>query len=291
MQGYQLSYRPIKLNVASKKGGGAPTPQVSQPTYTRAPVPLDPENKTIFVYGIDGSITQDILRSSFRDFGEITAIKLFVQKGFAFVEFTTHDQAQRVLDQLPTGAIIGNCTVKISWGKPPPSRPEGQSFDRPPYGQNQGGHGDYGRQNDNYAPPYPGPGAQQHQGGYQGNAPAGQHGGNQGNQGYGSNNQEEYNNYSGENSNAGNSSNNSGNNTEGNVPAPQPYETNESYQYQENEKQEGGGLKREREDEDGEQDSKKQRAEEAQLKEEVKSPEVKKETKEEVKTEEKTEAQ
>jgi RNA recognition motif-containing protein len=79
MQGYQLSYRPIKVNVASKKGAAA-APPMTGPTYTPQPAYNQPpasypyntpsntnsasdmHNTTVFVGGIDHTITSDILR-------------------------------------------------------------------------------------------------------------------------------------------------------------------------------------------------------------------------------------
>eukprot|EP01117_Protostelium_nocturnum_P012609 TRINITY_DN463_c0_g1_i1.p1 TRINITY_DN463_c0_g1~~TRINITY_DN463_c0_g1_i1.p1 ORF type:complete len:278 (-),score=127.40 TRINITY_DN463_c0_g1_i1:194-1027(-) len=122
MQGYQLSYRPIRVNIASKKAAGttAPSGPSAGPHPSQNPLNV-PENKTVFVFGIDSSIDQETLRSSFSPFGEITQIKVFPQKSFAFVDFATHEQAENTINQLPNGAVIGLCTVKISWGKPSPS--------------------------------------------------------------------------------------------------------------------------------------------------------------------------
>ncbi|PRP81221.1 hypothetical protein PROFUN_02055 [Planoprotostelium fungivorum] len=270
MQGYQLSYRPIKLNVASKRGGGAPAPSAPMAPVQRAQpqAQTDPDNKTIFVYGIDVSITQDILRSSFRDFGEITSIKLFTLKGFAFIDFATHDQAERVLTALPTGAIIGNCTVRLFWGKPAPGsaapgsgapqrsgEPPRLGYDQsgaysPPDGGRQPGYQGYGQEQGEY---YQGQGEEQQQ--QQQQPPQ----------------------------------------TESGSGAPaQSYETNEAYQYSNEQYRETEesqqGTKREHGEEEKEESTKKQRTdgeereeETTEVKEEEKPQETREEPKEDVK--------
>jgi len=120
MQGFYLSYRPIKVNLASKKN--MPVMPIQAPSMipsTTANVPfVDPTNTTVFVGGIDPSVTHDILRSAFHPFGEIVGIKIPHGKGCGFIEFATHEQAAQVLKELNGAAIIGNSQVRLSWGRP-----------------------------------------------------------------------------------------------------------------------------------------------------------------------------
>lgn len=114
MQGFYLSYRPIKVNLASKKN--MPMMPIQAPPVVSNLV--DPTNTTVFVGGIDPSVTHDILRSAFHPFGEIVGIKIPHGKGCGFIEFATHDQAAHVLKELNGAAIIGNSQVRLSWGRP-----------------------------------------------------------------------------------------------------------------------------------------------------------------------------
>lgn len=131
MQGFYLSYRPIKVNLASKKSNASLPGTVSFPQPPPKPAPLvqpqvtlptlspsDPHNTTVFVGGIDSSITHEILRGAFCQFGDIVGIKIPFGKGCGFVEFATHQQAAHVLSELNGAAIIGNCQVRLSWGRP-----------------------------------------------------------------------------------------------------------------------------------------------------------------------------
>lgn len=116
MQGFPLPYRPIKVNVASKRGQAQPQIQPQIPSQTLGPA--DPENTTVFVGGIDPMVTHDVLRAAFSQFGEIAGIKIPHGKGCGFVEFATHEAAARVLKELNGSAIIGNSQVRLSWGRP-----------------------------------------------------------------------------------------------------------------------------------------------------------------------------
>lgn len=149
MQGFYLSYRPIRLNLATKKGEtkqpvvqyvatSSPTrPQPKQQQQQQQPVPLesihlgpaDPNNTTVFVGGIDTSITHDVLKAFFSRFGELTNVKIPYGKGCAFVEFKDHVTASGVLSSLNNSAVIGNSQVRLSWGRP--SAKSSTQFDSP----------------------------------------------------------------------------------------------------------------------------------------------------------------
>eukprot|EP01119_Soliformovum_irregulare_P001999 TRINITY_DN1204_c0_g1_i1.p1 TRINITY_DN1204_c0_g1~~TRINITY_DN1204_c0_g1_i1.p1 ORF type:complete len:645 (+),score=199.01 TRINITY_DN1204_c0_g1_i1:2284-4218(+) len=78
----------------------------------------DPNNTTVFLGGIDGSITHEQIKTYFAPFGEITNVKIPIGKGCAFVEFTTHESAKKILDSMPSPIYMGHCAVRLSWGRP-----------------------------------------------------------------------------------------------------------------------------------------------------------------------------
>jgi len=166
MQGYQLSYRPIKVNLAAKKGG---PPTTTQPMQPQAPPPQqqqhhvgnsgggshhrggreggsgghhhrsehhpspsnnmaganDPNNMTVFIGGIDASITYDLLKSYFSPYGEIVSVKIPLGKGCAFVEYTNHESAAKAIKELGTTPLLGTCQARLAWGRP--SKPQSHS--------------------------------------------------------------------------------------------------------------------------------------------------------------------
>jgi len=91
----------------------------ARPAANTQPVapPTDNTNVTVFVGGIDASVSHDLLRSGFQGFGEITQVKVPVGKGCAFIEFATHEGADKALTALGTIAILGNGTqMRLAWG-------------------------------------------------------------------------------------------------------------------------------------------------------------------------------
>lgn len=51
--------------------------------------------------GVDYTVTMDLLKQYFAPYGEIKAVKIPPNKGCAFLEYATHEQAQRVLTEMP----------------------------------------------------------------------------------------------------------------------------------------------------------------------------------------------
>ncbi|KAF6147415.1 hypothetical protein GIB67_016772, partial [Kingdonia uniflora] len=75
----------------------------------------DSNNTTIFVGGLDASITDEDLRRQFSQFGKIVSVKIPVGKECGFVQFNTKSNADEALLRL-NGTTIGKNTVSLSWG-------------------------------------------------------------------------------------------------------------------------------------------------------------------------------
>jgi len=163
MQGFYVSYKPIKLNYATKKsqapgvfqappgpyaqpqysypyppyqqpqyGYPYPYPQQTyapqQPVYQRRPRPAvdpaqDPTNTTLFVGGLDLSVNADQLKGKFEPFGEVAGIRIQVGKGCAFVEYKNRNDAEAALKGLGNTIQIGNSTARVFWGRPQKPQP------------------------------------------------------------------------------------------------------------------------------------------------------------------------
>lgn len=88
----------------------------------------------MFVGNLAFSTRDDSLRRAFEKFGEITNIKVAIDrdgrsKGFGFVEFATHKEAQKALDAMNGADVDGRAIrANFSGGKPEGNAPNGGGF-------------------------------------------------------------------------------------------------------------------------------------------------------------------
>uniref|UniRef100_A0A1I8J4M4 RRM domain-containing protein n=1 Tax=Macrostomum lignano TaxID=282301 RepID=A0A1I8J4M4_9PLAT len=59
---------------------------------------------------------EELLREAFKDFGEILEVRVFKEKGYAFVRFDTHEGATKAIITMH-GKDVGGQPCKCSWGK------------------------------------------------------------------------------------------------------------------------------------------------------------------------------
>ncbi|CAI0465254.1 unnamed protein product, partial [Linum tenue] len=81
----------------------------------------DSTNTTIFVGGLDPNVTDEDLKQTFTQHGEIVSVKIPVGKGCGFVQFASRSNAEEALQKL-NGTIIGKQTVRLSWGRNPANK-------------------------------------------------------------------------------------------------------------------------------------------------------------------------
>ncbi|XP_010442131.1 PREDICTED: polyadenylate-binding protein RBP47C [Camelina sativa] len=72
-------------------------------------------NTTIFVGGLDSSVTDEDLRQPFTAFGDIVSVKIPIGRGCGFIQFVNRENAEEALEKL-NGSLIGKQTVRLSWG-------------------------------------------------------------------------------------------------------------------------------------------------------------------------------
>ncbi|KAF5745686.1 polyadenylate-binding protein RBP47-like [Tripterygium wilfordii] len=131
MNGVYCSSRPMRIGVATPKkstgyqqqyssqavvlaGGHAANGSMGQGSQSDGEL----NNTTIFVGGVDSNVTEEDLRQPFSQFGEVVSVKIPVGKGCGFVQFDTRKSAEDALQSL-NGTVIGNQTVRLSWGRSP----------------------------------------------------------------------------------------------------------------------------------------------------------------------------
>ncbi|XP_074310942.1 polyadenylate-binding protein RBP45-like [Silene latifolia] len=121
LNGAILSTRPMRLGPASNKKPAAVQQKAAYQTPTANPGENDPTNTTVFVGGLDPSVSDDQLKQAFSPYGELIHVKIPVGRGCGFVQFSTRASAEQALAAL-NGAQIGSQTVRLSWGRSPSAK-------------------------------------------------------------------------------------------------------------------------------------------------------------------------
>ncbi|XP_010268853.1 PREDICTED: polyadenylate-binding protein RBP47 isoform X2 [Nelumbo nucifera] len=129
MNGVYCSSRPMRIGVATPRKSSAYQQQYSsQGGYASNGASAlggqsdgDSTNTTIFVGGLDPSVTDEDLRQPFSQYGEIVSVKIPVGKGCGFVQFANRTNAEEALQKL-NGTVIGKQTVRLSWGRNPANK-------------------------------------------------------------------------------------------------------------------------------------------------------------------------
>lgn len=160
MNGIYCSSRPMRIGVATpKKLLGTPQHYSSQAVVVAGGASAnggrfsysdnDSTNTTVFVGGLDSDITDQDLRQTFSQYGEIVSVKIPVGKGCAFVQFVNRNNAEDAIQNL-NGTMIGKHTVRLSWGRTPASKQFRMDANKQWNGANHGNGSSYG-QNNGYA--------------------------------------------------------------------------------------------------------------------------------------------
>lgn len=121
MNGVVLSTRPMRIGPAANKKPAGVQQKVPYQNAQGNAGESDPNNTTIFVGGLDPSVSDDQLRQVFSPYGELVHVKIPVGKGCGFVQFATRASAEQALSAL-NGAQIGSQNVRLSWGRSPSAK-------------------------------------------------------------------------------------------------------------------------------------------------------------------------
>ncbi|KAK1364783.1 polyadenylate-binding protein RBP45-like [Heracleum sosnowskyi] len=160
MNGIMCSSRPMRIGpAANKKSTGIQQPAKATYQNTQgAQSEDDPNNTTIFVGGLDPSVTEEYLRQVFGVHGQLEHVKIPLGKRCGFVQFAERARAEEALSRL-NGSQLGGQNIRLSWGRTPsnkqpqvdPNQWNGGGAAAGYYGYGQG-YETYG-----YAPPSQGP--------------------------------------------------------------------------------------------------------------------------------------
>eukprot|EP00249_Psilotum_nudum_P022940 c28699_g1_i3 orf=948-2228(-) len=145
MNGVYCSSRPMRISVATPKKSLGLAPQYNPkatsyqasgygaPPTQSFPNDNDSSNTTIFVGGLDPNVSDEDLRQTFGQFGDLVYVKIPSGKGCGFVQFTHRSCAEEALQKLH-GTVIGQQAVRLSWGRSYPNRQRQPAID---WGQSQ----------------------------------------------------------------------------------------------------------------------------------------------------------
>lgn len=118
MNGQWLSGRAIRTNWATRK----PPPPRQSETVTKQ-LSFDDvlssssyTNTTVYIGGVSAGLSEPKMREIFSQYGHIQEVRIFPDKGYAFIRFMTHESAAHAIVTVNGSQINGNM-VKCSWGK------------------------------------------------------------------------------------------------------------------------------------------------------------------------------
>ncbi|EDV91437.1 polyadenylate-binding protein RBP45C isoform X2 [Drosophila grimshawi] len=118
MNGQWLGSRSIRTNWATRKPP-ASKENIKPLTFDEVYNQSSPSNCTVYVGGVNSALTalsEEILQKTFALYGAIQEIRVFKDKGYAFVRFSTKEAATHAIVGVHNTEINAQ-PVKCSWGK------------------------------------------------------------------------------------------------------------------------------------------------------------------------------
>jgi len=118
MNGQWLGNRSIRTNWATRK---PPPPKneagnSKQLTFDGVYGQASPTNSSVYCGGIANGLCEELMQKTFSPFGQIQEIRVFKDKGYAFIRFATKEAAAHAIVAVHN-TEINEQTVKCSWGK------------------------------------------------------------------------------------------------------------------------------------------------------------------------------
>jgi len=148
MNGQWLGTRAIRTNWATRKPP-APKDAASKPlSYDEVFGQSSSTNCTVYCGNLAQGTTEEALQKTFAPYGQIQEIRVFKDKGYAFIRFASKESATQAIVSVHNSDVNGQ-NVKCSWGKEPgePGNTSnaqlmtgglGPTNTQYPYGYNQG---------------------------------------------------------------------------------------------------------------------------------------------------------
>lgn len=122
MSGQWLGGRQIRTNWATRKPPApksTPDNSAKQLRFDDVVTQSSPQNCTVYCGGIQSGLSEHLMRQTFSPFGQIMEVRVFPEKGYSFIRFSSHDSAAHAIVSVNGTAIEGHI-VKCYWGKESP---------------------------------------------------------------------------------------------------------------------------------------------------------------------------
>ncbi|KAK1164709.1 nucleolysin TIAR isoform X1 [Huso huso] len=135
MGGQWLGGRQIRTNWATRKPPAPKNVQENSSKQLRFEDVVNqssPQNCTVYCGGIQSGLTEQLMRQTFSPFGQIMEIRVFPEKGYSFIRFSSHESAAHAIVSVNGTSIEGH-VVKCYWGKESPDM--AKNFPQMEYGQ------------------------------------------------------------------------------------------------------------------------------------------------------------
>ncbi|XP_039599143.1 nucleolysin TIAR isoform X2 [Polypterus senegalus] len=135
MGGQWLGGRQIRTNWATRKPPAPKSVQENNSKQLRFEDVVNqssPQNCTVYCGGIQSGLTEQLMRQTFSPFGQIMEIRVFPEKGYSFIRFSSHESAAHAIVSV-NGTTIEGHMVKCYWGKESPDM--AKNFQQMEYGQ------------------------------------------------------------------------------------------------------------------------------------------------------------
>ncbi|XP_043233738.1 nucleolysin TIAR-like isoform X3 [Amphibalanus amphitrite] len=117
MSGQYLGSRNIRTNWATRKPPAPKNDPNAKPlSYEEVFNQSSPTNFTVYCGGVTLGLSEELIQKTFSPYGLIHEIRVFKDKGYAFVRFSTKESATNAIVSVHNTEINGQL-VKCSWGK------------------------------------------------------------------------------------------------------------------------------------------------------------------------------
>lgn len=117
MNGQWLGSRSIRTNWATRKPPGPKSDANAKPlTFDEVYNQSSPTNCTVYCGGLTNGLTEELMQKTFAPYGTIQEIRVFKDKGYAFIRFSTKESATHAIVAVHN-TDINSHPVKCSWGK------------------------------------------------------------------------------------------------------------------------------------------------------------------------------
>ncbi|KAJ2808614.1 Pre-mRNA-splicing factor slt11 [Coemansia guatemalensis] len=90
---------------------------------TRLVPPEDKSITSLFVMGMDTSVTKDDVHDYFRAYGDLKSVVVVPKGNCAFVNFKTRADAEAAAQAALGGCVVKDKALRLAWGKPKPKGP------------------------------------------------------------------------------------------------------------------------------------------------------------------------